>query len=111
ARLPAGGVLGWPATALPRTNHDPPSHRAAALRARRQVLIERDEPVPPRLGVAALTPSQQSASPARHSCMGRWVGMSYDGAVITGWAAMARPEDAPNQIVKAQTNSGRALIP
>jgi hypothetical protein len=24
---------------------------------------------------------------------GRWVGLSYDGPIITGWASMARTED------------------
>lgn len=31
---------------------------------------------------------------------GRWVGMSYDGAVISGWGAMARSDDHVRQIVQ-----------
>jgi transcriptional regulator with XRE-family HTH domain len=31
---------------------------------------------------------------------GRWVGMSYDGAVICGWGAMARSDDHVRQIVQ-----------
>ena len=30
---------------------------------------------------------------------GRWVGMSYDGRVITGWASMARTEDGAREVV------------
>jgi transcriptional regulator with XRE-family HTH domain len=31
---------------------------------------------------------------------GRWVGMSYDGALISGWGAMARSDDHVRQIVQ-----------
>lgn len=31
---------------------------------------------------------------------GRWVGMSYDGAVITGWGALARTEEHVRKIVQ-----------
>jgi transcriptional regulator with XRE-family HTH domain len=31
---------------------------------------------------------------------GRWVGMSYDGAVITGWGSMARTEEEARQVVQ-----------
>jgi hypothetical protein len=31
---------------------------------------------------------------------GRWVGMSYDGTVITGWGAMARTKDEAHQVVQ-----------
>ena len=31
---------------------------------------------------------------------GRWVGMSYDGAVITGWGSLARTHDHSAQIVE-----------
>ena len=30
---------------------------------------------------------------------GRWVGMSYDGRAITGWAGLARTEDEARQTV------------
>jgi transcriptional regulator with XRE-family HTH domain len=36
---------------------------------------------------------------------GRWVGMSYDGAVITGWGSMARTEDEAHQVVQSLINS------
>lgn len=32
---------------------------------------------------------------------GRWVGLSYDGLVITGWAALARTEDKAQQAVQS----------
>ena len=31
---------------------------------------------------------------------GRWVGMSYDGEVITGWGAIARTNDEAHRVVK-----------
>jgi transcriptional regulator with XRE-family HTH domain len=31
---------------------------------------------------------------------GRWVGMSYDGAVITGWGSMARTEAQAHKVVQ-----------
>ena len=31
---------------------------------------------------------------------GRWVGMSYDGLVVTGWGSMARTQDQAHQIVR-----------
>jgi transcriptional regulator with XRE-family HTH domain len=31
---------------------------------------------------------------------GRWVGMSYDGPVITGWGAMARTEEEVRKVVQ-----------
>lgn len=31
---------------------------------------------------------------------GRWVGMSYDGPIISGWGAMARTDDQARQIVQ-----------
>jgi transcriptional regulator with XRE-family HTH domain len=30
---------------------------------------------------------------------GRWVGLSYDGAIMTGWGGMARVEDDARQII------------
>jgi hypothetical protein len=31
---------------------------------------------------------------------GRWVGMSYDGAVISGWGALARTEELAAKVVQ-----------
>jgi transcriptional regulator with XRE-family HTH domain len=31
---------------------------------------------------------------------GRWVGMSYDGVVISGWGSLARTQEQANQIVR-----------
>jgi hypothetical protein len=31
---------------------------------------------------------------------GRWVGMSYDGPVVTGWGAMARTQQQAHQVVR-----------
>jgi hypothetical protein len=30
---------------------------------------------------------------------GRWVGMSYDGPVVTGWGTIVRTEDQAHQVV------------
>jgi len=38
---------------------------------------------------------------------GRWVGMSYDGAVITGWGAIARSEAEANKVVQDLIDSGK----
>jgi transcriptional regulator with XRE-family HTH domain len=36
---------------------------------------------------------------------GRWVGMSYDGEVITGWGGMARSEEEAHKVVQDLVNS------
>lgn len=33
--------------------------------------------------------------PQGRSMTGRWVGLSYDGTVVTGWAAMAKTSPRP----------------
>lgn len=38
---------------------------------------------------------------------GRWVGMSYDGLVITGWGAMARTEPEARKVVQNLIDSER----
>ena len=38
---------------------------------------------------------------------GRWVGLSYDGLVITGWAALARTEDQARQTVHSLIDTRR----
>jgi hypothetical protein len=38
---------------------------------------------------------------------GRWVGMSYDGPVVSGWGAIARTEDQAHQVVLDLTNDSR----
>jgi transcriptional regulator with XRE-family HTH domain len=38
---------------------------------------------------------------------GRWVGMSYDGEVITGWGAIARTHEQVEQVENNLINSGR----
>jgi hypothetical protein len=35
---------------------------------------------------------------------GRWVGMSYDGLVMSGWGAMARTEAEANKVVQDLAN-------
>lgn len=37
--------------------------------------------------------------------VGRWVGQSYDGAVITGWGALARAADQAGQLVAELTRT------
>jgi transcriptional regulator with XRE-family HTH domain len=38
---------------------------------------------------------------------GRWVGMSYDGLVITGWGAIARTDDEAPKIVQNLIDTGK----
>jgi hypothetical protein len=38
---------------------------------------------------------------------GRWVGMSYDGPVVSGWGAIARTEDQAHQVVLDLVNDSR----
>jgi len=43
---------------------------------------------------------------------GRWVGMSYDDAIVTGWAAMAREEDEPARLIEGLTQTkGSGVAP
>ncbi|WP_395109219.1 helix-turn-helix domain-containing protein [Actinomadura sp. SCN-SB] len=42
--------------------------------------------------------------PHGNQAHGRWVGMSYDGPVITGWGAIARSEDAARGVVQDLIN-------
>jgi len=37
--------------------------------------------------------------PHGQSMSGRWVGLSYDGKIVTGWGAMARDEDTATTIL------------
>lgn len=39
---------------------------------------------------------------------GRWVGMSYDGAVVTGWGAIARTEKLSHKVVQDLINGGES---
>ena len=38
--------------------------------------------------------------PASAHAWGRWVGMSYDGEVISGWGGMARSEEEAHKVVQ-----------
>ena len=42
----------------------------------------------------------------RHPCLGRWVGLSYDGLVVTGWSAMARSRDECDRAVADLIENG-----
>lgn len=43
--------------------------------------------------------------PHGRTALGRWVGLSYDGPVITGWASLAKTaEDAQTAVDNARTN-------
>lgn len=33
------------------------------------------------------------------NAMGRWVGLSYDGNIVTGWSSMARSEAEARELV------------
>jgi hypothetical protein len=37
--------------------------------------------------------------------LGRWVGLSYDGRIVTGWAAIAQHKDQVPDLVKALKES------
>lgn len=37
---------------------------------------------------------------------GRWVGLSYDGPVISGWGALARTEDEATTVVNELREQG-----
>ena len=39
---------------------------------------------------------------------GRWVGMSYDGPVVSGWGAIARTQEQAHQVVLDLINAERA---
>ena len=47
--------------------------------------------------------------PAPHgiNAVGRWVGLSYDGPIITGWAALARTEEEVVALMKGCARTGR----
>ena len=38
--------------------------------------------------------------------VGRWVGMSYDGAVITGWGTLSRTAEEAEKVVQDLIDSG-----
>jgi transcriptional regulator with XRE-family HTH domain len=40
---------------------------------------------------------------------GRWVGMSYDGAVVTGWGVMARTGEEAKEVAQNLTDSGNPV--
>ena len=42
------------------------------------------------------------------SMTGRWVGLSYDGRIVTGWASMAKGEDEARELVAKLKESGGA---
>jgi hypothetical protein len=39
---------------------------------------------------------------------GRWVGMSYDGVVVTGWGAIARTEELADKVVEDLINADQS---
>lgn len=43
--------------------------------------------------------------PHGHQIHGRWTGLSYDGPIITGWAAIARSEDDAQSLLQGLTSS------
>ncbi|MGI8815955.1 MAG: hypothetical protein ACR2G2_11955 [Pseudonocardia sp.] len=42
------------------------------------------------------------------SATGRWVGLSYDGPIISGWSAMARTEDEVVALMDKLRNEDKA---
>ena len=41
-----------------------------------------------------------SLNPHGDCAWGRWVGMSYDGLVVTGWGSMARTQEQAHHVVR-----------
>jgi hypothetical protein len=39
---------------------------------------------------------------------GRWVGMSYDGVLVTGWGAIARTEELAHKVVQDLIDAEKA---
>lgn len=39
---------------------------------------------------------------------GRWVGLSYDGKIVTGWGAMARDKDEVGQVISDLNAQGKS---
>lgn len=56
------------------------------------------------LGPLTTSPATGGAYLALHQhgdhAWGRWVGMSYDGLVVTGWGAIARTEELAHKVVQ-----------
>jgi hypothetical protein len=44
-------------------------------------------------------------SPHGLPALGRWVGLSYDGRIVTGWAAMAADKDKISELISALKDS------
>jgi hypothetical protein len=59
----------------------------------------------------AAAPSKDTPPLALHQhgthAWGRWVGMRYDGPVISGWGAIARTEDQAHPVVVDLLNHRR----
>ena len=57
--------------------------------------------VPPAAAIRSIPRTTCSRFLHQHGtyAWGRWVGMSYDGPVVTGWGAIARTEDQAHQVV------------
>ena len=48
-----------------------------------------------------------SLHPHGEHAWGRWVGMSYDGTVVSGWGAIARTEELANKVVQSLIDTGQ----
>jgi hypothetical protein len=44
-------------------------------------------------------------SPHGLPALGRWVGLSYDGKIVTGWAAIAQHEEQIPDLIRNLTES------
>ena len=42
------------------------------------------------------------------NAVGRWVGLSYDGPIVTGWGALARTEDEVVALMDKLRNDEKA---
>ena len=47
-------------------------------------------------------------NPHGHDAWGKWVGLSQDGLVVSGWSALARTSDTATQVVHRLVETGRA---
>ncbi len=41
---------------------------------------------------------------------GRWVGLSYDGQIVSGWGSMARTEDEARELIYKLKESGSGVV-
>jgi hypothetical protein len=53
-------------------------------------------------------PAADNLRQHRINAVGRWVGLSYDGPIVTGWGALARTEDEVVALMEKLRNDEKA---